>query len=189
MMTDNLKHAIKDRTSAQPVPINRHRAARVRDKVGDLLDVPVDKHLERIGMIMDRAIRIPGTQIRIGLDPIIGFLFPVLGDWIGGGVGAYIILASMRHGLPKRTIARMVFNLGVDFALGSIPLIGDAFDFAWKSNDMNLRLLNKYASGHRGSLWSDWALVFGLLGLLLLLMLGALWLVVIAIRSLGIHLI
>lgn len=178
---------MKNQTSAQPSSTNRDKPARVRDRVGEFLDVPVDKHLERIGMIMDRAIRIPGTQIRIGLDPIIGFLFPVLGDWVGGAVGAYIILASMRHGLPKSAIARMVFNTGVDFALGSIPLIGDAFDFAWKSNEMNLRLLNKYASGKRASLWSDWALVIGLLGLLLLVMLGVLWLVVYAFRATGIH--
>ena len=185
MMAGKLSNAGNDQIGAPLTPSRRNRMAQAREKVGDFLDVPVDRHLERIGMIMDRAIRIPGTQIRIGLDPIIGFLFPVVGDWVGGAVGTYIILASIRHGLPKRTIARMVFNVGVDFALGSIPLIGDAFDFVWKSSDMNLRLLNKYATGHRGSFWSDWALVFVLLGVLFALMLGVIWLAVLAVRSMG----
>jgi len=105
-------------------------ASPVRDTLLGLIDVPIDTHLERIGAIMDRAIKVPGTSLRIGLDPIIGFFFPVLGDWIGGIVSAYIVLASIRHGLPKAAIARMVFNVGVDVLLGSIPLVGDAFDFA-----------------------------------------------------------
>jgi hypothetical protein len=87
----------------------------------------------------------------------------VVGDWVGTLVGVYIVLASIRHGLPKSTITRMVFNVGVDFLLGSFPLVGDAVDFAWKSNSKNLRLLNQYAKGKGGSVWSDWLWVFILL--------------------------
>ena len=157
----------------------------VRDKVKGFIDAPIDSHLERIGAIMDRAIKVPGTDFRIGLDPIIGFFFPVLGDWIGGIVSAYIILASIRHGLPKSAIAKMVFNVGVDVLLGSIPLIGDAFDFAWKPNEKNLRLLNKYAYGKRGSLWSDWAWVFVLLGLLVLFAVAMIGIAIYALKSSG----
>jgi uncharacterized protein DUF4112 len=155
------------------------------NKLRDLIDAPIDTHLERIGAIMDRAIKIPGTSVRIGLDPIIGFFFPVVGDWIGGIVSAYIVLASIRHGLPKSAIARMVFNVGVDVLLGSIPLLGDAFDFAWKPNEKNLRLLNKYASGKRKSLWSDWAWVLALLGLLVLFVIAMIGIAIYLLRSAG----
>jgi hypothetical protein len=160
-------------------------AGLLRGKLRDMVDAPIDTHLERIEMFMDRAIRIPGTNLRFGLDPILGFFFPVVGDWVGTFVSAYIVLASIRHGLPKRTITRMVFNVGVDFLLGSLPLVGDAVDFAWKSNTKNLRLLNKYAKGKGGSVWSDWVWVFILFGLLLLLGVGLLGLAIYAIRQAG----
>lgn len=166
----------------------RAPAGVVRDKLRDLVDAPIDTHLERIEMFMDRAIRIPGTNMRFGLDPIIGFFFPVVGDWLGTFVSAYIVLASVRHGLPKSTITRMVFNVGVDFLLGSLPLVGDAVDFAWKSNTRNLRLLNKYAKGKGGSVWSDWLWVFVLFGLLLLIGLGLIGLAIYAIRQAGFRL-
>src|SRR6185295_15005795 len=79
----------------------RTDAERLRGKLRDMVDAPIDTHLERIEMFMDRAIRIPGTNLRFGLDPILGFFFPVIGDWVGTFVSAYIVLASIRHGLPK----------------------------------------------------------------------------------------
>ena len=163
----------------------RTDAERLRGKLRDMVDAPIDTHLERIEMFMDRAIRIPGTNLRFGLDPILGFFFPVIGDWVGTFVSAYIVLASIRHGLPKRTITRMVFNVAVDFLVGSVPVVGDAIDFAWKSNSKNLRLLNKYAKGKGGSVWSDWVWVFMLFGLLLLIGVGLFGLAIYAIRQTG----
>jgi uncharacterized protein DUF4112 len=128
--------------------------------------------IERIAFLMDRAIRIPGTQIRFGLDPIIGFLFPEAGDVVGAAMSAYLILASVRHGLPKGVIARMVFNSVVDYIIGSVPLIGDVFDFAWKANDKNLELLKKHARGTRESFWSDWGWALLLLSLFGALVIG-----------------
>lgn len=150
---------------------------------------PIDTHLERIALLMDKAIRIPGTNLRFGLDPIIGFLFPVAGDAIGAIVSAYIVFVSVRYGLPKIVIARMVFNIAADFVIGSIPFVGDAADFVWRVNTRNLRLVTKYASGERGSLWSDWAWVFVLLGGLLLLVFGGLVFVYYALKSAGLGLI
>jgi len=150
---------------------------------------PIDQHLERIALLMDKAVRIPGTDIRFGLDPVIGFLFPVAGDAFGAIVSAYIVLVSVRYGLPKGVIARMVFNIAADFVVGSIPFLGDAADFVWKVNTRNLRLLNKHASGKRGSFWSDWAWVFVLLGALLLLVLGGIALIIFAIKSSGMGLV
>jgi hypothetical protein len=144
---------------------------------------PIDQHLERITLLMDKAIRIPGTQLTFGLDPVIGFFFPVAGDAIGAIVSAYIVLVSVRYGLPKIIIARMVFNIAADFVVGSIPFVGDAADFVWKVNTRNLRLLNKHASGKRGSFWSDWAWVFLLFGALFALILAALALIYYSIKT------
>jgi hypothetical protein len=83
----------------------------------------------------------------------------------------------------------MVFNIAADFVVGSIPFLGDAADFVWKVNTRNLRLLDKYASGKRGSFWSDWAWVFVLLGMLFLLILGGIALIYYAIKSTGMGLI
>lgn len=150
---------------------------------------PIDQHLERIALLMDKSIRVPGTDITFGLDPIIGFFFPVAGDAIGAIVSAYIVIVSVRYGLPKIVVARMVFNIAADFLVGSIPFVGDAADFVWKVNTRNLRLLNKYASGKRGSFWSDWAWVFVLLGVLFLLIVGGMVLIYYAIKSTGMGLI
>lgn len=138
---------------------------------------------------MDRAVRIPGTDLRFGLDPIIGFFFPVAGDAIGAIVSAYIVLVSVRYGLPKIVVARMVFNIAADFVIGSIPFVGDAADFVWKVNTRNLRLLNKYASGKRGSFWSDWAWVLLLFGALFLIVAGGIVLIYYAIKATGMGLI
>jgi len=146
---------------------------------------PMDQHLERLALLMDRSLRIPGTNMRFGLDPIIGFFFPIAGDAIGAVVSAYIVFISVRYGLPKIVIARMVFNIAADFVIGSIPFLGDAADFVWKVNTRNLRLLNKYASGEGRSFWSDWAWVFVLLGALFLLVFGGLILVIYAIKAGG----
>lgn len=180
---------IADNTVRNPLTrTGRDNRGMVRDTLRGFIDAPIDTHLERIGTIMDRAIRIPGTNIRIGLDPIIGFFFPVLGDWVGGIVSAYIVLASIRHGLPKSTIAKMVFNVGVDVLLGTIPVVGDAFDFAWKPNEKNLRLLNKYATGKRNSFWSDWAWVIALLGLVILFMVAMIGVIIYSLNKAGFHL-
>jgi len=150
---------------------------------------PIDTHLERIALLMDKAIRIPGTGLRFGLDPLIGLFFPVAGDAIGAIVSAYIVLVSVRYGLPKIVIARMVFNIAADFVIGSIPFVGDAADFVWRVNTRNLRLVTKYASGEGRSFWSDWAWVFVLLGGLLLLVFGGLFFVYYALKSAGMGLI
>ena len=138
---------------------------------------------------MDRWIRIPGTRITFGLDPVIGLLFPVAGDAIGAIVSAYIVFVSVRYGLPKIVIARMVFNIAADFVVGSIPLAGDAADFVWKVNTRNLRLLNTYTSGERRSFWSDWAWVLILFSVLFLVIFGGIALIYYAIKASGMGLI
>ena len=178
-----------DPSSSNRNSIERELKPQTSTGLDSLTRPPIDQHLERIALLMDRSIRIPGTGIRFGLDPVIGFLLPVAGDAIGAIVSAYIVLVSVRYGLPKIVIARMVFNIAADFVVGSIPLVGDAADFVWKVNTRNLRLLNRYALGKRGSFWSDWAWVFLLFGALFLLVFGALALIYYTIKANGMGLV
>lgn len=180
--SDNLLPDAQDRNLES---FDRSASTQPDGRSQTLLRPPIDQHLERIALLMDKAIRIPGTDVRFGLDPIIGFFFPVAGDAVGAIVSAYIVFVSVRYGLPKIVIARMVFNIAADFVVGSIPFLGDAADFVWKVNTRNLRLLNKYASGEGRSFWSDWAWVFVLLGALFLLVFGGLIFVYYAIKAAG----
>lgn len=102
-----------------------------------------DSSLERVqnlSRLLDNAVRVPGTNYRIGLDPLVGLL-PVVGDVPTTVASAYVVLEAARLGAPRETIARMVVNLGIDAVLGSIPLVGDLFDAVWKANARNVRLL------------------------------------------------
>jgi len=101
--------------------------------------------LERLAWLMDRAFKIPGTPIRVGLDAIIGLL-PVGGDVVTGLVQAAIVVIAMtKYRVPKPVAARMALNVLLDIAVGSIPLVGDVFDVAFKANTRNLQLLTGVA--------------------------------------------
>ena len=94
------------------------------------------------------------------LDPIIGLLVPGLGDLLSAGLGLFIVKLATQRGLPRVVIARMLINLGVDAAVGVIPLVGDVFDFAWQANRRNLALLEARHSNTR-SRPGDWLYVAG----------------------------
>jgi len=147
----------------------------------------VEPWLVRLVFLLDQAVRVPGTRWRVGLDPILGLL-PGGGDALGALLSAGVVLVAARHGVPRIVLARMVLNVGVDAVIGAIPLIGDLFDFAWKANTRNLRLLEAHASGRRRPGWCDWLWVWALLGGLGLLLAGVLVLVVLAFRAAGVGL-
>jgi hypothetical protein len=97
--------------------------------------------LERLAWLMDRAFKVPGTRISVGLDALLGLL-PVGGDFLTGVIQAGIVLVAMfRYRVPRAIAARMAANVLLDVAVGSIPLLGDAFDVVFKANTRNLRLL------------------------------------------------
>ncbi|SFR51067.1 DUF4112 domain-containing protein [Halogeometricum limi] len=96
--------------------------------------------LRRLSYYLDDLIRVPGTDRRIGLDPLLGLL-PVAGDVPAAAVSAYIVAEAAALGAPRETVARMVGNLVVDAVFGSIPVVGDVFDAVWKANRRNVRLL------------------------------------------------
>jgi hypothetical protein len=144
----------------------------------------LDPWLERLVFLLDQAIGIPGTRWRIGLDGIAGLLFPGAGDAAGALVSAALVLLAARQGVPRVVVGRMVFNVALDAVIGAIPLLGDLFDFAWKANTRNLQLLERHRSGRRPT-WRDWIWLWALLGTLALVVLGAVFLALLAIRALG----
>jgi hypothetical protein len=99
---------------------------------------------------MDELIRIPGTNIRIGLDPIIG-LFPGVGDFLASSVGLVTVTEGVRTGVPVPVLFRMAFNVLINDAIGTIPGIGDVFSAFFKSNSRNLKLINQWKSGNEAA--------------------------------------
>src|SRR5687767_5126994 len=98
---------------------------------------PVAPELEMLGHLMDNAFRVPGTNFRFGLDPVLG-LIPGVGDFASSVVSVLILISAVRYGVPRITLIRMALNVGLDFVVGAIPIVGDVFDAWWKSNQRNL---------------------------------------------------
>ena len=90
--------------------------------------------------LFDDRFSLPGTGRRFGLDGILG-LIPGIGDAATGAVSLYLAAEAWRIGMPITKILRMGVNIGIDTALGAVPLVGDLFDFAWKANQKNVRLV------------------------------------------------
>jgi hypothetical protein len=98
-----------------------------------------DEHLDHIAAILDDMFRVPGTQIRFGLDFLIGWI-PGVGDTLAGIASLIIIIAAWRRCAALVTLARMLTNVALESLLGSIPVVGDAFHVVWKANRRNYRL-------------------------------------------------
>jgi hypothetical protein len=124
--------------------------------------------------LLDSSISIPGTKWKIGLDPILG-LIPGAGDMIGAVLSGYIVLEAVRAEVPTFTLARMLVNVGIDTLVGSIPALGDIFDAAWKSNVMNVALLERHliATGNAPPKRRNVVGVMALALIVLLLIVGA----------------
>ena len=124
--------------------------------------------IRRLAWWLDQGIRVPGTQIRIGLDPILG-LVPGIGDSAGAVLGAVILWEGVRAGVPRLTLVRMAANIVLDTAVGSVPVAGDVFDAAWKSNTRNLDLLERHAIAPAKARQSDLLFVAGLIAIVVVL--------------------
>ncbi|MGH7783906.1 MAG: DUF4112 domain-containing protein [Candidatus Binatia bacterium] len=135
-------------------------------------EIEIEKGLDDLAFYLDDLFRIPGIGWRFGLDAIIG-LVPNVGDTLTSLASFYILFAGVRYGVPKVTLFRMALNIGIDYVIGSIPVIGDAFDFFWKSNKMNMELIRKRATGKGKSTTGDYIFIFGLIGLLIVILLGS----------------
>ena len=148
----------------------------------------IDKNIERLGWLMDDLFRIPVLGWRFGLDAVIG-LVPALGDTTTSLVSLYILASAVRYRVPKITLLRMGLNIGIDYALGSVPVVGDLFDAYWKSNQMNVALLKRRAQVSAAEIEkgraSDWLFVGGIILVLLGLLLGSAVLSVFILLKLG----
>lgn len=125
------------------------------------------KSLRSLSYILDDAIAIPGTPYRIGIDPLLGLL-PGGGDYLSAIFSAYIVIQAARMGASRATVSRMVFNIIVDTLVGTVPMLGDLFDFAWKANNKNLELLESTVKSPDKTKKADWLFLVLLLSCLLL---------------------
>jgi len=121
-----------------------------------------------LALIMDEIIRVPGTNFRFGLDPIIG-LIPGIGDSSSALISAVALIQAVRLGVPKILIGRMAMNVLVNEIVGVIPVIGDAFSFWFKSNARNYDILRHHRLGSAPPRASDWLFVIGILVILVVI--------------------
>jgi len=140
--------------------------------------------VETLAWLLDNSIPVPGTGgRRLGIDALIG-LVPVVGDVISGGMGLFVVWRASRMGLPRVVVARMLANSAVDLLIGSIPLIGDAFDLWFKANTRNLGIMRRHLERPDTSTRHDWLVLAALLGLVLAVVLLIGWLVVSVVSAL-----
>ncbi len=125
-----------------------------------------NENLDLLSKVLDTWFVVPGTNLRFGLDGIIGFV-PGVGDLLAGAASCVIVLAAFFRGVPLITVARMVVNLGIEVVVGIVPVLGNLFDIGWRANRRNYTLLERSLAGGRRDTWRDW-LFMGLLGLLLM---------------------
>jgi hypothetical protein len=123
-------------------------------------------------VLLDSALTIPGTKVKIGLDPIIGLLLPELGDTLTAAMSLSLLAVAFRERVPKLVFLRMLINIALDALLGAIPVVGDIFDFAFRANDKNLALIERHRGDpSRPASLGDRLVVFGV-GLLALALLA-----------------
>ena len=116
------------------------------EEVPDSVDEAAVRRMRFVANLLDDSIRVPGTEFRIGIDPILGIL-PGAGDAVAAALSVYIVLESARLGVPFLTLLRMMANVTLDFAIGSVPVVGTLFDAAWKANQTNVELAVEHLGG------------------------------------------
>nr|WP_246386139.1 DUF4112 domain-containing protein [Novosphingobium hassiacum] len=110
----------------------------------------VRQRVEMLERVLERSFKIPVIRRDVGLDAIAG-LVPVLGDVVTAAMGAYVVWEARNLGMSKWQLWRMGGNVAFDTAIGAIPLVGDAFDFFFRSNTKNLKILRKHLDKHHPS--------------------------------------
>ncbi len=121
--------------------------------------------VEQVGKLvrwLEDIVRVPGTKFGVGLDALLGFVVPGVGDAVTGTLALSLLVTALRRGVPRVVVMRMFLNIAVDVIVGFVPVVGDAFDLVWRSNVRNLELLER----HQGELeptarTGDYAIVAG----------------------------
>jgi hypothetical protein len=107
----------------------------------------VRRRVEALERVLERAFTIPGTSRQFGLDAAVG-LIPVAGDVVSAALGLYLVWEARNLGMSKFQLARMLGNVGFDSLVGAVPFAGDIFDFVFRSNSRNLRIIRKHLDKH-----------------------------------------
>ena len=140
--------------------------------------------VRRLARLLDAAVRVPGTNIRFGLDAVLG-LIPGAGDILGGVLSSFIIVQAARVGAPRSVLARMVMNVAIDSIVGAVPILGDLFDVGWKSNTRNAELLEQYVARPRTTRTaSRWAVIAAVAAVALIVV-GMIAVIVAVVRGLA----
>jgi hypothetical protein len=121
--------------------------------------------LRKWSVLLDSAFRVPGTNFKFGLDPILG-LVPGIGDLTTPFFATLLLLHAVRLRIPRVVQLRMLMNAAIDLGIGVVPVVGDLFDFGWKANVRNLALLERHAHAESKATASDWAFVLVVIGVL-----------------------
>ena len=137
-----------------------------------------------LARLLDSAAKVPGTGIRFGADAILG-LIPGLGDVAGAALAGYLVILAQRLGAPRAIVLRMLANVAVDTIGGTVPLIGDLFDVAFKSNTRNAALLEQVVQQPVAATRTSRLMVWGTLLGIVLLVAGGLVVTVLAIRAIA----
>lgn len=136
-------------------------------------NVPQLKMVDGFSRLLDTKFKIPGTDIRFGLDFLLG-LVPGAGDLVSLGMSGVLVTTMAKHGASPRLAARMLFNVALDALVGTIPILGNIFDLVYKANYRNAVLMREYyeEGRHTGSVWP---VVMGVIVTLLAIFIGVIW--------------
>lgn len=113
------------------------------------VDEPALRRVKTVARVMDEAVEIPGTGVRVGLDPVLGVV-PGAGDAVAAGISLYIVAEAAYLGVPLSTIVRMLANVAADAALGSIPVVGPVFDTFIRANKWNASYIEEFVADAAG---------------------------------------
>lgn len=152
-----------------------------------MADEPAVRDATRVralARLMDSAVRVPGTNVRLGLDAVLG-LVPSAGDLATAAASVYIVTSAARLGVPRSVLVRMLVNVGADVAIGSIPLLGDLFDVAWRANTRNAALLDAHLESPAATRAASGAVVAVVVLGVLLLAAGSVVITVLLIRGIA----
>jgi len=136
-----------------------------------------------LARVLDSAVRVPGTNIRLGLDAVLG-LMPAVGDVAGGVFASYVLIQAARLGAPPSVLVRMLVNVGVDSLVGTVPLVGDLFDIGWKSSTRNVALLERHVASPVATRAASRRVVIAVVAALALMVAGGVMLAIAVMRLL-----
>jgi hypothetical protein len=167
--------SLRDRPTAAPLP--RLAAAGHRERSARL--AAAERRISAVSHVLDDLVTVPGTQRRVGVEPVLG-LIPGAGDVISAAVGVWLIVEATRFKLPAVVVGRMVLNTLIDLIVGVVPILGDLFDFAFKSNTRNVALFRRYAADPTASTREHGLVLLGAV----VVIVGVAWLLLAALGAL-----